>query len=195
MMFDVKKTTIKKDKSYKYLLYENDRQLSYSDFINLIQQQSKNFRHFFIDQLAHVPFRAYHWETPPVTKQSIDQGFEFVVSRTPGIDLPPDPSPFQQYFEYHKDTVVFNNLGGDAKLIAPVPNQDHQNYSHIGTFTANADREKQSTFWKTVGKVTQDLISDQPIWLNTAGGGVAWLHVRLDSTPKYYRHHPYISKE
>ena len=30
-----------------------------------------------------------------------------------------------------------------------------------------------------------------PIWLNTAGGGVAWLHIRLDHRPKYYRYLPY----
>ncbi|MGI9175867.1 MAG: DUF6940 family protein [Rhodothermales bacterium] len=24
------------------------------------------------------------------------------------------------------------------------------------------------------------------MWLSTAGGGVSWLHVRLDSRPKYY---------
>ncbi len=35
------------------------------------------------------------------------------------------------------------------------------------------------------------MISDRPIWLSTAGGGVAWLHVRLDSTPKYYGYAPY----
>ena len=25
-----------------------------------------------------------------------------------------------------------------------------------------------------------------PTWLSTAGMGVSWLHVRLDSQPKYY---------
>ena len=28
----------------------------------------------------------------------------------------------------------------------------------------------------------------RPVWLSTAGGGVDWLHVRLDDRPKYYRH-------
>lgn len=30
-----------------------------------------------------------------------------------------------------------------------------------------------------------------PLWLNTDGGGVPWLHVRLDSTPKYIKHRAY----
>ena len=31
----------------------------------------------------------------------------------------------------------------------------------------------------------------RPLWLNTSGAAVAWLHVRLDSSPKYYRHREY----
>ena len=34
-------------------------------------------------------------------------------------------------------------------------------------------------------------VGARPIWLSTAGHGVAWLHVRLDSRPKYYLHAPY----
>ena len=34
-------------------------------------------------------------------------------------------------------------------------------------------------------------IGIQPIWLSTAGMGVPWLHVRLDSRPKYYAFGPY----
>jgi hypothetical protein len=34
-------------------------------------------------------------------------------------------------------------------------------------------------------------VGRQPVWLSTAGAGVAWLHVRLDDRPKYYGHGPY----
>ena len=35
--------------------------------------------------------------------------------------------------------------------------------------------------------------SDNPhnVWLSTAGDGIAWLHVRLDPSPKYYQHDEY----
>ncbi|MDZ7659675.1 DUF6940 family protein [Fodinibius sp.] len=193
-MFKFKKSTIEQDKSYKYQLYQQKQQLSYAQFLDLLEQQTEEFRQFFIDLLANLPFRAYHWETPPVTKHSLNKSFEFVVSQTPGINLPPDPEPFQQYFQPGKKVAVFDNLGGDAKLIAPTSTEQDLNYSHIGVFTDNAPREQQLALWQTVGKVTKDSISDQPLWLNTAGGGVAWLHVRLDSTSKYYRHRPYTSK-
>jgi hypothetical protein len=34
-------------------------------------------------------------------------------------------------------------------------------------------------------------LGSTPIWLSTAGDGIAWLHVRLDSRPKYYSYGPY----
>jgi hypothetical protein len=87
----------------------------------------------------------------------------------------------------------FPNLGGDAQLIVPLPDPEHPkaNYSHIGVFTENAPLEQQHDLWQMVGRITSEQLSDRPIWLNTAGGGVAWLHVRLDARPKYYLHRPY----
>ncbi|WP_141239857.1 DUF6940 family protein [Aliifodinibius salipaludis] len=183
---------MEKDTSYKYQLYRQERPLSFTKFLELLDQEEE-FRQFYIDLLANIPLRAYHWETPPVTKNTVNKPFEFVCSRAPRIDLPPDPGPFRQYFEAGKEVAVFDNLGGDAKLIAPTPTDKQLNYSHIGVFTENAPKEQQLALWQTVGGITKTLISNQPIWLNTAGGGVAWLHVRLDSNPKYYRHHPYAS--
>jgi hypothetical protein len=191
-MFDFKRTAAGDDKSFKYQLYQQKDLLDYAQFLDLLQQEG-DFRMFFIDLLSEVPFRAYHWETPPVSNDTLHQPFEFVASRTPGIDLPPDPGPFRQYFQAEQQAVVFDNLGGDAKLIAPTPAEQELNYSHIGVFTEYAPKEQQLAFWQKVGMVAQKMISDQPVWLNTAGGGVSWLHVRLDSTPKYYRHLPYTS--
>lgn len=191
-MYTVERTTVKKDKTYKYQLYRQEGPLSFAEFLALLEQ-TEEFRQFYIDLLANIPIRAYHWETPPVTKNTVNQPFEFVCSRAPGIDLPPDPGPFQQYFQADKEVTVFDNLGGDAKLIAPAPPDKQLNYSHIGAFTENAPKAQQLALWQTVGSITKTLISNQPTWLNTAGGGVAWLHVRLDSSPKYYRHYPYAS--
>lgn len=193
MEFTFQKNTINDTKSCKFQLYQKESPITFLNFLQLLERE-EDFRQFFIDLLSDVPFRAYHWETPPVTKDTTDQPFEFVTTRSPGIDLPADPGPFRQYFDADKEIAVFDNLGGDAKLIAPTPPKGQQrNYSHIGVFTENAPMEQQDTFWQTVGKITADHISDQPLWLNTAGGGVAWLHVRLDSSPKYYRHYPYAS--
>lgn len=191
-MYQFEKKNITEGKSFKYKLYKQGERLSYINFITLLQQDER-FRSFFLDMLSGISFYAYQWETPPVTTGTTDQPFEFVVYDSPGIDLPPDPGPFKSYFGSSADTAVFENLGGDARLIAPIPSAENMNYSHIGVFTEHAPVQQQHHLWGTVGRVTQNQISDQPLWLNTAGGGVAWLHVRLDSHPKYYRHRPYTN--
>jgi hypothetical protein len=194
-MFDYSQTELAENSSFKYIIYNDDEQLNYADFLSHLQD-NETFRAFYIDLLSDIPFRAWQWETPAVTASTLKQPFEFVVHNSPGIDLPPDYGPFRQYFEEldsDETIAVFDNLGKDAKLIAPAPHPNKLNYSHIGIFTDLAPKEQQHALWKTVGRVTDDLISAKPLWLNTAGGGVAWLHVRLDSRPKYYRHKPYTS--
>jgi len=194
-MYRFKKTKLAKERSVKYSLYRKEEQLCYIDFLNFLQSD-KEFRSFFIELLSGIPIHAFQWETPPVTLSSIDQPFEFVVNDSPGIDLPPDPGPFHRYLnelDQRETVAVFNNLGGDAKLIAPSPSpeDDSLNYSHIGVFTRSAPAGEQHALWQKTGEVTEKMLSNRPLWLNTAGGGVAWLHIRLDSSPKYYRHQPY----
>ena len=42
-------------------------------------------------------------------------------------------------------------------------------------------------FWAKVGAVYEALVKQgRPVWLSTEGSGVPWLHVRMDSRPKYY---------
>lgn len=45
--------------------------------------------------------------------------------------------------------------------------------------------------WPSVEHAMQARIGQAPVWLNTAGGGVPWLHLRIDSRPKYYTFEPY----
>lgn len=195
-MYQFEKVVLNGGQSYKYIIYEQGEQLSYIDFVSLLQQEEQ-FRSFFISLLADITFHAYQWETPPVSANTIAGDFEFVIHLSPGIDLSPDPDPFRQYFrssDLENEIAVFNNLGKDARLIAPAPPEEDVNYSHIGVFTSQAPTVLQHNLWQTVGRVTKEQISENPLWLNTAGGGVAWLHVRLDSRPKYYRHQPYIAQ-
>lgn len=191
-MYQFQKTRLNEGRSCKYIIYRQEQQLQYIDFLTLLHQDEL-FRSFFLELLSGVSYHAYQWETPPVTDKTTGQPFEFVIHNSPGIDLPPDPAPFKQYFDSTTEggIAVFDNLGGDAKLVAPAPFGEQSNYSHIGVFTNEAPKQQQHNLWKTVGRIMGELISDQPLWLNTAGGGVGWLHVRLDSNPKYYRYQPY----
>jgi len=87
--------------------------------------------------------------------------------------------------------ISFPNLGGDANLIVPTKQTGTSAYCHLKTFTNHAPIEQQHAVWQRVGSLMLENLSDENIWLNTAGGGVPWLHIRLDSRPKYYWYSPY----
>ena len=72
-----------------------------------------------------------------------------------------------------------------------VPAATPGNFSHLASFVATASEARQEALWSAVGQALETRISARPLWLSTAGLGVAWLHVRLDTRPKYYRHAAY----
>jgi len=195
---------ISKD-SLHYCIMDGAVTITYATFLELLQFD-KHFRTYFIHLLSEIPFRAYQWETPPLNSSTVTSPFEFVVTSSPGIDIPPNPAPFEAFFTSGKDIAVFQNLGGDATLIAPSPDFESsggtqlKNFSHLGVFMRHAPALLQHSLWQTVGQTTNQRVekmkiksnaNNRAVWLNTAGGGVAWLHIRLDSRPKYYRHLPY----
>jgi hypothetical protein len=122
------------------------------------------------------------------TTASIDHHFECVLLDSPGLSRTPNVVAFSDYFTSHgvDDVAVFPNLGNDAILIVPCPVAMDSAYGHIAAFLRNAPEKQRDALWKSVGQTMTSRLSTQPVWLNTAGAGVAWLHVRLDSRPKYY---------
>lgn len=147
----------------------------------------------FVHQLQEVPFRAYRWECPALTRQVLGRPFEYMILDSPYLEMPPDPRDFQEHFTSAGDAqaVAFPNLGMDATMIAPCPLGTADDYAHLGAFTRSAPPEQQQELWCLVGRTLQQRLDERPVWLSTAGGGVAWLHVRLDDRPKYYAHGPY----
>ena len=49
--------------------------VTYAEIIKLWQKDN-GFRTFFNSLLADSPFEAYFWETPPITKSTVNQQFE-----------------------------------------------------------------------------------------------------------------------
>ena len=165
---------------------------SYADILEL-WRSDEVFCNFFIRLLAQAPYAAYLWETPPITRAGTKQDFEFVLVDSPDLArLTPDPHSFAAHFEAAEaEVVAFANLGGDALLVAPTPRAAPGSYPHLAAFARSAPAEQQHAFWRTVGAEVTGRLSDRPLWLSTNGLGVAWLHARLDSRPKYYTHRPY----
>jgi hypothetical protein len=84
-----------------------------------------------------------------------------------------------------------HNLGGDATLIVPREQADVACYPHLAAFVRGAPLTQQHDLLQKTGAALAQRLRDTPIWVSTSGLGVSWLHVRLDSRPKYYTYTPY----
>lgn len=141
--------------------------------------------------LAALPFEAFRWECPPLTAGNLEQPFECVLIDAPELLREADGSDFAEHFEASAPVLRFANLGGDAELVVPRPMAEPAAYPHLGAFLRRAPAAQRDALWQAVAAAVDDCLGAAPVWLSTAGDGVPWLHVRLDSRPKYYRHAPY----
>src|SRR5262249_21726977 len=155
-------------------------------------QGDASFRAFFSDFLADAPFTAFRWETPPITVATVNQRpFEFVLLNSPELSAESDPAAFAKHFSTapaNETVVSFPNLGNDALLVVPCPGDKLSGYAHLAAFVRQAPEAQKHALWVNVAKAMERQLGQAPIWLSTAGAGVAWLHVRIDKRPKYYGH-------
>jgi hypothetical protein len=169
-------------------------QLPYRDVLQHWQHDVR-FREYFGSLLSEAPFPAFFWETPAVTEASVDRPFEFVLVGSSDLArMRPDPSAFERQWasrDVSGGVVTFLNLGGDAALVAPCPIAPLSAYGHLAAFVRRAPEAQRHALWQAVGAAVEDRLGPRPSWLSTSGLGVSWLHVRLDSYPKYYQYGPY----
>lgn len=166
--------------------------LSFRSFFRLLREDA-SFADGFSAELAAFPAAAVYWELPPLTAASLDRAAEFVLLAAPALaGISPDPRPFSEHFDCSDDDViVFPNLGGDALLIVPAARTDDSAYPHLATFLRQAPAGQIHRLWRRTAETFVGRLGEAPAWLSTAGGGVNWLHLRIDTVPKYYSHAPY----
>jgi len=176
----------------KYLFETPDGAMSHTEFLQGLRDDP-SFRMVFTQTLRDSPYAAFRWETPPVTVESISEPFECVLLDAPGLARSADESAFAEHFDRagSDGVIAFENLGGDAALVVPCPQDPIADYCHLASFLREAPALQINELWQCVGQEALNRLSDERLWLSTAGGGVSWLHVRLDSRPKYYGHAPY----
>jgi len=152
-----------------------------------------DFCSWFNSVLATASFDAFRWETPPVSTSTVTQPFEFVLLDSPGLARGADPAAFEDQFRRNPngDVLEFSNLGGDAIMVVPRPIGHPSSYGHLADFVRSGPESQRAALWGVVGEAMRRRVSSKPVWLSTAGAGVAWLHVRLDDRPKYYGFAPY----
>ena len=148
-----------------------------------------------LEALERCELEAYFWELPPASA-FVDPPFEFVLARArvlEGVEVD------QHTFSAHTAaactrgdaTATFENLGGDAVLIAPCeqPGVDARVYAHAATFFKGAPRAARRALLRATAAAALARAEERgsrPLWVSTSGAGVSYLHLRLDSSPKYY---------
>lgn len=141
------------------------------------------FRTSFAERLRAVPYEAWFWECVRVSNGP----FECVVIDAPALARTrADPSSFAAHLTAPINT--FASLGGDATLIAPSATGS---YPHLAAFLRTAPPDQIDALLHAIGHAVASWAGSAPPWVSTAGMGVPWLHVRLDTVPKYFRHGPY----
>lgn len=144
------------------------------------------FRAFFAEVLRDGPFPAFRMEWPPLTLATADAPLEFVLVKDIGLERRANSAAFAEHLSGGELAVGFANLGRDAFLIVPGDPGGAADYAHLGAFLRNAPEAAVDALWRRVGEAALPRLTANPIWLSSAGGGVPWLHVRLDTRPKYY---------
>lgn len=157
-------------------------------------ERDQNFTEFYSSIFKKCGFDSYIWEMPPISTNTLAQPFEFVLWNTPVPSAKPDTVTFSKFFDRNANNcgiVSFLNLGHDAMLVVPSPFREGANYSGLAEFFRESPLEQQQALWKVTAHQIKLRLSEENTWLSVAGGGISWLHIRLDSRPKYYRYMPY----
>jgi hypothetical protein len=179
----------------RIVLWRAGTRLSYAEVIQA-WQHSQEFRDFYLSLLADLPFPAAFWESPPVTRETVQQAYEFVLIDSPQLGAAQaDPRPFASSFARaapDEHVLAFENLGGDALLIVPRPLGPQHMYAHLLSFVRGAPAAQRDALFQKLGTEMNGRLGETPIWASTSGLGVYWLHLRLDSYPKYYNFQPYM---
>lgn len=183
------------EKTIKYFLSENDKVLTCQEVLNLLVS-SMEFRSFFNAILSDNKFDGYFFECRPFNKKSINGNFEFVLIRGDVFKkLKPNRSAFSKYFVDYEKVVAFPNLGKNATMVVPTPIAANDVYTHLANFVRQAPENQIDAFWKKVGEACFNDLSEKNIWLSTHGLGIYWLHIRVDTVPKYYHFRAYRNFE
>ncbi len=192
-MWQTQSKEVNKGQVIQYQLLEDGKVMSFRQVIHH-WRETPIFRSYYNDILAEAPFQAFFWEVMPISLKELDREFEFVLVNSSSLArVRANKSAFQEHFTQNveKEVISFPNLRGDAQLVVPTPQKAEQYYAHLANVARNASDSQIDALWKMVGEEYERKLEEKPKWLSTAGLGVFWLHIRIDSRPKYYRYRPY----
>lgn len=174
-------------------VFKDGLPLSWEEALRLLLS-APPFREHLTAWIAHAEFKALRWETPPITTGTIGRPFEFALIDAPHLDSDPEPQVFGPCFDQQPldvDVLSVWNLGKTARLVVPREMAAPGVYVHLKAFLCGAPAAQVHSLWQCVALTALSQLSSRPLWVSTAGGGVNWLHVRIEGRPKYYAYRPF----
>ena len=175
-----------------YGLRQGGAPLDWPGFARGLREEAE-VRALLTRALRDAPAKAYFWECCPWRAATPEPRLEFVLAPTSAFaGGRARPDAFREHFG-QGDVARFDSLRGDARLVAPSPTGREDAALHLARFVRQAPPERVDALWVAVGEEIDvwRRAARGELWLSTSGLGVPWLHVRLDSRPKYYTHAAY----
>ena len=176
------------ESTFQLKLFEKNQALSFRTVL-IYWQDHPAFVEWYKSAIVDLGSSAFFWEHPPLKLNDLERDYECIIKKSNSFTARSiNEAAFADYFQQGESVAVFPNLGRNAMLVVPTKKRDAATYKHLGAFLANADAAQQNLLFEKVGNtLLEELKKGKQIWLNTAGLGVIWLHVRLDTRPKYYK--------
>ena len=107
------------------------------------------------------------------------------------------PCPINEKVTIPKSSIPLQESSSYSNsLLKSIPSLGNiSSYAHLASFIRNSPCSQANFLWQKVAVVMNEKLmalgGHQKVWISTSGLGVAWLHVRLDTVPKYYNWEPY----
>jgi len=170
----------------------NKKPLTWKEFISESKAKSLSLVLQIQEAISRPNLEKIYFNCPPLTSDDLDNPVEFAILDAP-LRSSTDVESFKDKFVGKSVVTSFNNFNADSLMVCPIPEegQDVDIYSSLAPFIRSAPIKQQIAFWARVAKDLDTLISERTVWMNTAGDNVSFLHLRLDSKPKYYHYEKY----
>ena len=132
--------------------------------------------------------KSFFWETSVITKNQDTEYKEKFIENDDLHKMKQNYKSFSKKINQskNKDVLSFFNLSKTSLLVVPKP-RNNKKYTTLKQFMDNATDKQQKKFWKkVVSSVNKMLKTHDKVWVSTHGKGVPYLHIRIDTNPKYY---------
>lgn len=172
--------------------YNNNIYITWSDVLNYWKTKNKHFNSLIRSGLLSIPYK-FMLKFIPLTYYSLDKPFIIIAIYSDELPINQNYTQYEKYFKFNdiKYTVDFWNLDNKTYLLCPYP-KCYKNFATIRDFLLNSSNTQLLEFWKKTSLLAYYFLSlDKPIYINTHGKGVSYLHLRFDKIYKHNYNLPY----